>query len=161
MSRALATSRVRVAIVEGPMAVTAASRTWGRRASAAPARAPSPLKVGRIWMGGVAGVLTGATERATPAVLTPKATVTWLQGPGRVAGDGGMVRATEPVGLGCKVASKATPPVRSRTPPMGAVVASWSLTGSAAVPAPVAVSWRLPGRERPGPAGRPARFPMY
>ena len=41
---------------------------------------------------------------------------------------------------------EATPPVRLSTPPIGAVVASCTLTGSVSVPAPLAVNCRSPGR---------------
>src|ERR1035437_10835845 len=118
------------------MAATAASRTWGSRASAAPASAPRPLKVGRIWIGGVAGVETGVSERVTPDALAPKATVRPLQAPGRTAGSG-IVKPTEPVELGCISLSNATPPERLRTPPLAAVEASAPSTGSATVPGAV------------------------
>ena len=52
--------------------------------------------------------------------------------------------------------SNDTPPVRLSTPPIAAVVASCTLTGSASVPAPPAVICRLPGSDSPGPGGSPA-----
>src|ERR1019366_7765693 len=100
MPSAVATSKERSITVDGPIAVTSELSTCSRRASAPAASAPSPLKVGNIWMGGVAGELTGARVSVTPAALTPKATVTLLKGPGRVPAPVGMVRETEPAGLG-------------------------------------------------------------
>src|SRR6516162_10301025 len=99
MPRAAATSSVRVITVDGPIAVTTASSTCGRSASAAPASAPSPLNVGRIWMGGVGGTETGAIDSVTPAALAPKFTVMLLHALATAAGSG-MVKLIEPVGLG-------------------------------------------------------------
>src|SRR5215472_8537015 len=128
MLSAEATSSVRVITVDGPIAVTSASSACGSSASAAPASEPRPLKVGRIWIGAVGGIETGAIDKVTPAALAPKLTVMLLHAPATAAGNG-MVKLTVPVGLGWINLSKETPPVRLSTPPIAAVVASCTVTG--------------------------------
>ena len=124
-----------------------ASSTAGSSDCTAPLiSAPKPLKVGSSW---IAAPPTGVTESVTwPLALTPNA----MPRPGK-APAAGMFSVTLPPGRGWSSSSIVSCADRPSTPPIGALVASATVTSLA----PLAVTCRPPGNASIGPGWPRAR----